>query len=65
MPILDRAQQQKKPNNTEDEKGNEGQNNKETRKQAQWAEAARLMTSKPMKIKRGKERINGLRMPNE
>lgn len=55
----------KEANNREDEKGNEGQNGKETRKQAQQVKATRLMASRPMKIKRVKERINGLRKAKE
>ena len=44
-------------------KENERQNSKEIRKQAHWAEVAGLMVSRPMKIARGKEEINGLRKP--
>ena len=43
-------------------KENERQNSKEIRK-AHWAEVAGLMVSRPMKIARGKEEINGLRKP--
>ena len=44
-------------------KKNERQNNREIRKQAHWAEVAGLMVSRPMKIARGTEEINGLRKP--
>ena len=44
-------------------KENERQNSKEIRKQAHWVEVAGLMVSRPMKIVRGKEEINGLRKP--
>ena len=43
----------------------EGKKGKEIRKHAQWVETAGLMASRPTRINRGKEEVNGSRKPNE
>ena len=46
-------------------KGGKGKNSKEIRKLAQQDEKAELMASKPTRIKRGKEGVNGPSKPKE